>query len=108
MTPKQFVIIAETIGFLASIALAYQAVRLLRHQRSVRELRATAEELKKIKEQPAGEARTTAIALAEKGAKSLEKAIGQWDKRDQYMVFIGLGGLILSFGIKLCAPHWEL
>jgi hypothetical protein len=107
MTPKQFLIIAETLGFLASIALAYQAVRLLRHQRSVRELKATADELNKVKEQPAGEARTKAIALAEKGARSLEKAIGQWDKRDQYIVFIGLGGLILSFGIKLCGLYLE-
>jgi Cys-tRNA synthase (O-phospho-L-seryl-tRNA:Cys-tRNA synthase) len=105
MTPKQLNVLAEIIGFLAAFALTYQTVRLLRHQKSVRDMRATAEELKGLKARAqAGEnINPRSIELAEKGAAILEKTIAQWDKRDQYFVFIGLGGLMLSFALKLSA-----
>jgi hypothetical protein len=104
VTPKQLVVTAEIIGFLATIALTLQTVRLLRHQRSVRDLRGVAEDLKKLKDQPeesGKDSRKKAIELAEKGAKLLEESISQWDKRDQYFVFIGLVGLMLSFVVKI-------
>jgi hypothetical protein len=69
-------------------------------------LRVVAEKLRQLKEQAAESGKQTheeAIQLAEEGAKTLEAAIAQWDKRDQYVVFVGLGGLILSFGVKIWA-----
>jgi hypothetical protein len=103
LTPKQLAVTAEIVGFLATLALIYQTVRLLRHQKSVRDMRAKAEELKALKAQatPGDNSLEKTIKLAEEGAEILEKTIAQWDKRDRNFVFVGLGGLMLSFGLKL-------
>lgn len=104
LDPKELNVLAEIVGFLATIMLTYQTVRLLKHQRSVRNMRQTADDLKKLRDQADAPNKAThqkAIELAEQGAKILENTIAQWDKRDQYFVFVGLGGLMLSFALKL-------
>jgi Cys-tRNA synthase (O-phospho-L-seryl-tRNA:Cys-tRNA synthase) len=105
LTPKQLTVLAEIIGFLATLALTYQTIRLLRHQKSVREMRSMAEELKALsaKSKSGQPVNQKDIDMLEKGAEALEKTIAQWDKRDQYFVFAGLGGLMLSFALKLFA-----
>jgi hypothetical protein len=109
LTPKQLTVTAEIVGFLATFALTYQTVRLLKHQKSVRDMRAKAEELKALKAQatPGDNTLEKTIKLAEEGAEILERTIAQWDKRDRDFVFVGLGGLMLSFGIKLWALSLE-
>jgi hypothetical protein len=109
LTPKQLTVIAEIVGFLATMALTYQTVRLLRHQKSVSDMRKTAEELKalKAKAQQGDDTLQKTIDLMEEGAKILENTIAQWDKRDRNFVFVGLGGLMLSFAIKLWALSLE-
>lgn len=109
LTPKQLTVLAEILGFLATLALTYQTVRLLRHQKSVRAMRQTADALKALRARSdQGEtAHRQEIELLEEGADTLEKAIGQWDKRDQRLVFMGLGGLMLSFALKLWALWLE-
>lgn len=109
LTPKQFTVLAEVIGFLATIALTYQTIRLLKHQKSVRDMRKMANDLKSLKDKvESGKvANQKDIEMLEKGAEELERTVAQWDKRDQYLVFIGLGGLMLSFGIKLLGLYLE-
>lgn len=109
LTPKQLTVTAEIVGFLATIALTYQTVRLLRHQKSVRDMRTKAEELKALRAQakPGDNTLDQTIKLAQEGAEILEKTIAQWDKRDRNFVFVGLGGLMLSFALKLWALSLE-
>jgi hypothetical protein len=85
--------VAEALGLLSSGALAWQSFRLVRHLRTVREVRdlATRRTATRIGE------------LAEKGAEVLEKTVSRWDAADERLVVIGLFGLTGSFLLKLIA-----
>jgi hypothetical protein len=80
VTPKTLTVLAEILGFLASVALIYQTVRLLRHQRTVRDLRTAVENLEKLKASASSdkESRREVIELAEEGIKALEGTIIDW------------------------------
>jgi hypothetical protein len=84
---------AEMVGFISSAALAQQAYRLVSHQETARDLRATADH-------QAGKAPSLA-ERARKSARALDELIGHWDRVDQRLVFTGLLGLVLSFALKL-------
>lgn len=86
---------AEVIGFISSAALAWQAYRLISHQGTAHELRDTAD-------QQAQQAPSLA-QRAHRNASALDELISRWDKVDQRLVFIGLLGLVLSFGLKLAS-----
>lgn len=91
LTPHALDIAAESVGFVSSIALSWQSFRLVRHLRAVRDLRGVEE---RRQGQKLGE-------LAGEGADKLEKTIGRWDARDQWLVVVGLVGLAVSFLLKL-------
>jgi hypothetical protein len=93
VTESTLNLLGDLVGFISSGALAWQALRLVRHQRVVRNLR-------QISERNAG-GRTA--HLAEQGAATLEETIGRWDARDQWLVAIGVIGIALSFLLKLGA-----
>lgn len=73
MTPERLNFLAEMLGFLSSVALAWQTFRLVRHQRVARDLR-------DLSQQRRG---TRVGELAEEGAVRLDQLIGRWDARDQ-------------------------
>jgi hypothetical protein len=87
--------LSDLVGFVSSGALAWQALRLVRHLRGVRDLR-------QIGERTAG---TRTGELAEQGAASFEEMIARWDARDQWFVFIGVAGIAVSFLLKLAAVY---
>ena len=91
LTPHAFNIAAESVGFVSTMALTWQSFRLVRHLRAVRDLR-------RIEERKQGH---KVGELAGEGADSLEKTIGRWDARDQWLVVIGLVGITVSFLLKL-------
>jgi hypothetical protein len=91
LTPHALEIAAECVGFVSSVALAWQSLRLVRHLRAVRDLR-------RIEERKEGH---KLGEMAGQGADTLEKTIGRWDARDQWLVVIGLTGIALSFLLKL-------
>ena len=91
MIPERLNFLAEMLGFLSSAALAWQTFRLVRHQRVARDLR-------DLSQQRRG---TRVGELAEEGAVRLDQLIDRWDARDQWLVFIGVAGLALSFLLKL-------
>jgi hypothetical protein len=93
MTAASMNLWAESIGFLSSVALAWQAFRLIRHQRAVRDLRT-------VGDRHTG---TRIGELAERGAQTLEETIGRWDAVDQWLVVAGLVGIAVSFALKLVA-----
>jgi hypothetical protein len=97
MTREGLNIAAECVGFISALALTWQAYRLVKHQRAVRDLR-------RVSEQAAG---TRISELAAQGADTLEKTISRWDARDQWLVVVGLVGLALSFLLKLIAFSQE-
>ena len=80
LTPHAFDVAAESVGFASSIALSWQSFRLVRHLRAVRDLRRVEE---RRQGQKLGE-------LAGEDADKLEKTIGRWDARDQWLVVVGL------------------
>jgi len=93
MTSESLNQIAEWLGFLSSAALAWQAFRLISHQKLV----------KRLRDLSARRSGTKMGELAGKGAAKLEQFTQSWDARDQWLVFIGVGGLALSFLFKLFA-----
>jgi hypothetical protein len=86
---------AEVIGFISSAALAWQAYRLISHQGTAHELRDTADQQ--------AEQSPSLAQRAHRNASALDELISRWDKVDQRLVFIGLLGLVLSFGLKLAS-----
>jgi hypothetical protein len=86
-------LLAEALGFLSASALAWQAYRLVRHLRTVHQLREAAQ-------RQAGRS-ADMQERAERTAQALEQLITRWDAVDYRLVLIGLIGLALSFVIKL-------
>jgi hypothetical protein len=84
-------LLAELLGFLSAASLTWQSYRLVAHLRTVRDLRGVGE---RRPEERTGE-------LAARGAELLEKTIGRWDAKDQWLVVTGLGGLAASFLVKM-------
>ena len=95
MTRETINLLGDLVGFISSGALAWQAVRMMRHLKEVRDLRAVAER----------KPDTRAGALAAQGATVLEQLVSRWDARDQRLVVVGAVGLALSFLLKL-ATVW--
>jgi len=93
VSPATLNAIGEGLGFLSAAALAWQAFRLVRHQKVPHDLRADAKQ----------SASNKAKELAEKGADVFERTVTRWDKSDQRLVVIGLVGLASSFLVKLVA-----
>lgn len=91
-------LLAEAVGFISAAALASQAYRLMRHLRTIHELR-------NVAQRQAG--RSTAMQEhAERTAQTLEQLITRWDAVDYRLVLIGLIGLALSFVIKFGWIAW--
>lgn len=84
---------SDLLGFVSAGALAWQALRLVLHQRAVRRLRQVSESRPGSK----------LSVLAERGADTLEVTVARWDARDQWMATIGVVGIALSFLLKLAA-----
>lgn len=93
MSPATLNAIGEGLGFLSAAALAWQAFRLVRHQKVPHDLRADAKQATSDKTKE----------LAEKGADVFERTVSRWDESDQRLVLIGLLGLASSFLVKLVA-----
>ena len=93
MSESALTVLSDLVGFVSSGALAWQAVRLVRHLRGVRDLRA-------IGERKVG---TRTGELAERGAATFQETIARWDARDQWFVVIGITGVAVSFLLKLAA-----
>jgi hypothetical protein len=97
VSPATLNALGEGLGFLSAAALAWQAFRLVRHQKVTHDLRADAKQAVSDK----------AKELAEKGADVFEQTVSRWDERDQRLVVIGLIGLAGSFLLKLVALWLE-
>ena len=91
-------LLAEAVGFISAAALAWQAYRLMRHLRTIHELR-------DIAQRQAGRS-TDMQERAERTAQALEQLITRWDAVDYRLVLTGLIGLALSFVIKLAWIAW--
>jgi len=91
-------LLAEAVGFISAAALAWQAYRLMRHLRTVHELREVA--------QRQASRSTDMQERAERTAQSLEQLVTRWDAVDYRLVLIGLIGLALSFVIKFAWIAW--
>ena len=97
MSPAKLTAIGDALGFLSAAALAWQAFRLVRHQKVPHDLRAVAKQ----------SASNKTKELAEKGADVFERTVTRWDESDQRLVVIGLLGLAGSFLVKLVALWLE-
>ena len=97
MSPATLSAIGDGLGFVSAGALAWQAFRLVRHQRVTHDLRADAKQAASDK----------AKELAEKGADVFERTVSRWDESDQRLVVTGLIGLAGSFLLKLIAFWFE-
>ena len=93
MTRDSINLLSDLVGFISSGALTWQAVRLMRHLKVIRNLRLVAER----------KPDTRAGQLATQGATILEQLLSRWDARDQQFVVVGAAGLALSFLLKLAA-----
>jgi hypothetical protein len=93
MTRDTLNLLSDLVGFISSGALAWQALRLMRHLKAVRDLRAVAER----------KPNTRTGELAAQGATVLEQLVSRWDARDQQFVVVGAVGLALSFFLKMAA-----
>lgn len=91
-------LLAEAVGFISAAALAWQAYRLMRHLRTVHQLREAAQ-------RQAGRS-TDMQERAERTAQALEQLITRWDAVDYRLVLVGLIWLALSFVIKLAWIAW--
>lgn len=91
-------LLAEAVGFISAAALAWQAYRLMRHLRTVHELR-------EVAQRQAGRS-TDMQERADRTAQALEQLITRWDAVDYRLVLVGLIGLALSFVIKFAWIAW--
>lgn len=87
---------AETIGFLSATALSWQAFRFVRHLRTVKDLRDAASDPVSSK---MGE-----MALA--AARLFKQTVERWDRKDHWLITVGLIGVPLSFLIKVVSIIW--
>jgi hypothetical protein len=83
--------LAEVVGFAASVALTIPAARLVTDQKSVASLRAAATDA----------ASSGYRRRAEAAAGRIERWLSRFDRVDEILILVGVVGLGVSFALRL-------
>lgn len=94
-TSTEVELLAQALGFVSAAALAWQAYRLVRHLRTIHDLREAAQ-------RQSGRS-ADLQQRAERSAEALETLVARWDAVDYQLILVGLIGLMLSFLAKLAS-----